>query len=322
MEETRIEEESTELEYPKAKLYKRWFAFLIDFILMALIGLFLFGLTNLVTQNVPSYANVVERRLELEKESGLYDSEGRLLTEVMEESEDSYDSKKDVLSNAIESFYLNETFFEGSSTTDSYTERKKNATNSDGVKIFTIDDNGNVVESNHTAKTYYDFYAKEMESYSLALLSANDEFMRLSRNIILTSVIELFICMGIGFFVSYILLPICSKKGRKTLGMRVFDLSLLSGDALVAQGRTFAYRQVLLFVVGYLLNIVAVLIPFLVSLTMMHLSKSGQDFFDYATGTYVIDSRGREVYRSIEDYNRSLVARREASIENNDFRMR
>lgn len=313
-------EEQTDIEYEKAKLYKRWLAFLIDFILMAMIGLFFFGLTSLTTTYVPQYKNVISRRLEIETDSGLYNNEGKLITEVLSDSSDSYDSKKVSLSNTIDSFYSNSNFFSDPSAKDSYNERKKNAKDTNGNPIFTIDDKGIANETNYSSETYYNFYVSEIEGYSLALLSSNNEFQSLNRTIVLTSVIELIICFGIGYFISYNLIPICSKKGRKSLGMYVFNLSLLGGDGLVAQGKMFAYRQIMIFVIGFMVDIVTIFIPFLVSITMMHLSKSGQDFYDYISGTYVVDTKGREVYRSIEEYDRSRMARLEASLENNDFK--
>lgn len=111
MERTEIVE-SSDIEYPKAKLYKRWFSGLIDIILTLFIGFLLYGITALVTNYVPSYKENSQTRLKLEIESGLYDSTGNLILNTLEDSKDSYDSKKTCLSKAIDGFYSNSTFFD------------------------------------------------------------------------------------------------------------------------------------------------------------------------------------------------------------------
>ena len=292
MERTEIVE-SSDIEYPKAKLYKRWFSGLIDIILTLFIGFLLYGITALVTNYVPSYKENSQTRLKLEIESGLYDSTGNLILNTLEDSKDSYDSKKACLSKAIDSFYSNSTFFDDDTAMNQYKGRKENAIDKDGNKLFVLDSNSNLKEGNLKAETYYDFYVYEISNYSIALLSSSDLFQTTSRVIVLTSVIEMFICFGIGYFISFNLIPMFLKRGRKTFGMYLF--------------------------IGYILDIFTVFIPFLVSMAIMHLSKRGQDFFDYVSGTYIIDSKNREVYMSIEEYNQANKVKQMARIENKDY---
>ena len=188
-----------------------------------------------------------------------------------------------------------------------------------GNKLFVLDSNSNLTEGNLKAETYYDFYVYEISNYSIALLSSSDLFQTTSRVIVLTSVIEMFICFGIGYFISFNLIPMFLKRGRKTFGMYLFNLSVLTDEGLVVSGKKFVARQLLIFFIGYILDIFTVFIPFLVSMAMMHLSKRGQDFFDYVSGTYIIDSKNREVYMSIEEYNQANKVKQMARIENKDY---
>lgn len=135
MERTEIVE-SSDIEYPKAKLYKRWFSGLIDIILTLFIGFLLYGITALVTNYVPSYKENSQTRLKLEIESGLYDSTGNLILNTLEDSKDSYDSKKTCLSKAIDGFYSNSTFFDDDTAMNQYKGRKENAIDKDGNKFL------------------------------------------------------------------------------------------------------------------------------------------------------------------------------------------
>ena len=232
MERTEIVE-SSDIEYPKAKLYKRWFSGLIDIILTLFMGFLLYGITALVTNYVPSYKENSQTRLKLEIESGLYDSTGNLILNTLEDSKDSYDSKKTCLSKAIDGFYSNSTFFDDDTAMNQYKGRKENAIDKDGNKLFVLDSNSNLTEGNLKAETYYDFYVYEISNYSIALLSSSDLFQTTSRVIVLTSVIEMFICFGIGYFISFNLIPMFLKRGRKTFGMYLFNLSVLTDEGLV-----------------------------------------------------------------------------------------
>ena len=244
MERTEIVE-SSDIEYPKAKLYKRWFSGLIDIILTLFIGFLLYGITALVTNYVPSYKENSQTRLKLEIESGLYDSTGNLILNTLEDNKDSYDSKKTNLSKAIDDFYSNSTFFDDDTAMNQYKGRKENAIDKDGNKLFVLDSNSNLTEGNLKAETYYDFYVYEISNYSIALLSSSDLFQTTSRVIVLTSVIEMFICFGIGYFISFNLIPMFLKRGRKTFGMYLFNLSVLTDEGLVVSGKKFVARQLL-----------------------------------------------------------------------------
>ena len=242
MERTEIVE-SSDIEYPKAKLYKRWFSGLMDIILTLFIGFLLYGITALVTNYVPSYKENSQTRLKLEIESGLYDSTGNLILNTLEDSKDSYDSKKTNPLSYSEREYSNSTFFDEDTAMNQYKGRKENAVDKDGNKLFVLDSNSNLTEGNLKAETYYDFYVYEISNYSIALLSSSDLFQTTSRVIVLTSIIEMFICFGIGYFISFNLIPMFLKRGRKTFGMYLFNLSVLTDEGLVVSGKKFIARQ-------------------------------------------------------------------------------
>lgn len=65
-------QKTTDIEYPKAKLYKRWFAFFIDFFLALILALCLSSLVGYVTTKMPSYIVQVNRRDDIQNNSSLY----------------------------------------------------------------------------------------------------------------------------------------------------------------------------------------------------------------------------------------------------------
>lgn len=306
-----------DVEYPKASLYKRWFATIIDIVLASIIGFLFFALVGWTTNQVPAYKNVVSARNEIKSSSGLYDETGNLIVNVLENDSSTYEDKKSSLSSRLETFYLNKEFFEDDKEYKNYQTRKSEYKNSSGNLIFVLNEETNTyIEGNYTAQDYYDFYVYEIENYAMNFLSINNTYQSYTRSIIWTSIIEIYLTFGLGFFVSFNLIPIFRKRGRQTIGMYLFKISIVTHEAITPKGKTFVYRQLFVFFIGYALDIVTAFIPLVVSITMMHLSKSGQDFFDYMTNTYVIDSSKRDVYLSYDEYFARNKGKEEMSIKN------
>lgn len=139
--------------------------------------------------------------------------------------------------------------------------------------------------------------------------------------IFIVFVICLFIGMTISFLIFYLLIPLLLKRGHKTVGMYLFKISYISVDALNISYKQFFVRFILEFFIGYLLSIFTFGLPLIVSLTMMHLSKAGQDFFDYVTNTYVVDSSKKDVYLDYSEYTQRQDMSKKASIEDNDYKI-
>lgn len=310
----------TEVEYPKAKLYKRWFAFFIDFFLMLILTLCLSSLIGFVTTKIPAYIDKVNEREEIQNSSSIY-VDGKSILFTIDEDKETVKNNKETLYNAIEEFYKDDTFFSDNTYYMSYQNRKKDKTNKSGEHIFveSTTQEGIYVESDFEDSLYYDFYYSEINDYCIALMSLNSDYASISDMIVRVSVIELIASGLLGFLVSFVFIPLILKRGRKTLGFYLFKISLISADALNVSGKTLLARNMLLIFIGYFLSIVTFGFPIILSVTMMHLSKRGQDFFDYVSNTYVVDTSRKDVYLNYNEYLQRGTERKEASIENKDF---
>ena len=310
-----------EVEYSRAKNYKRWFAFFIDIFIAFILGLFLSASVGAVTNVVPAYKNVVAERDEIENSTSIY-SNGKAIILVMDASKDPVTDKKTTLNNAIEEFYEDKRFFTDDSYYNAYQDRKKNEKASDGESLFRFDESkGTYVESDYSDEDYYKFYYSEIEHYLIAYMSLNTRYTELTNIIVRISVVELIICMSIGYSISFLIVPLILKRGRRTIGMYMFKISLISVDALNVTGWTLFARDMLLLFVGFWLSVFTCFIPWAVSVTMMHFSKRGQDFFDYVSNTYVIDSSKRDVYLNYSEYLSRTGSVKDASMENNNFKI-
>ena len=313
-------ENNTVLEYSKARIYQRVFSFFIDLFLAVLLGMIINSLCGLVTSVVPKYQEVLQERIELQDQSGLFDENQKLWTLSLEGSDVTIQEKKELLSTRLDEFYHNDVFFEDDTFYQSYQKRKSEAVNEKGELLFELI-SGSYVEKDFSDDVYYSFYQKEFENYASAALSHNVRFADLSNLIVRISVIEIVLSMSVGFALSFVIMPLILKRGRKTIGMYLFKISLVGGDALNVRGKTLLFRNVLLLLIGYWLTIFTFGIPWLVSLTMMTFSKTGQDFFDYMSGTYVVSTKDKDIYLDYAEYLARTEESKKASIENRDFEM-
>ena len=313
-------ENNTVLEYSKARIYQRVFSFFIDLFLAVLLGMIINSLCGLVTSVVPKYQEVLQERIELQDQSGLFDENQKLWTLSLEGSDMTIQEKKELLSTRLDEFYHNDVFFEDDTFYQSYQKRKSEAVNEKGELLFKLI-SGSYVEKDFSDDVYYSFYQREFENYASAALSHNVRFADLSNLIVRISVIEIVLSMSVGFALSFVIMPLILKRGRKTIGMYLFKISLVGGDALNVRGKTLLFRNVLLLLIGYWLTIFTFGIPWLVSLTMMTFSKTGQDFFDYMSGTYVVSTKDKDIYLDYAEYLARTEESKKASIENRDFEM-
>ena len=313
-------ENNTVLEYSKARIYQRVFSFFIDLFLAVLLGMIINSLCGLVTSVVPKYQEVLQERIVLKDQSGLFDENQKLWTLSLEGSDMTIQEKKELLSTRLDEFYHNDVFFEDDTFYQSYQKRKSEAVNEKGELLFKLI-SGSYVEKDFSDDVYYSFYQKEFENYASAALSHNVRFADLSNLIVRISVIEIVLSMSVGFALSFVIMPLILKRGRKTIGMYLFKISLVGGDALNVRGKTLLFRNVLLLLIGYWLTIFTFGIPWLVSLTMMTFSKTGQDFFDYMSGTYVVSTKDKDIYLDYAEYLARTEESKKASIENRDFEM-
>ena len=313
-------ENNTVLEYSKARIYQRVFSFFIDLFLAVLLGMIINSLCGLVTSVVPKYQEVLQERIVLQDQSGLFDENQKLWTLSLEGSDMTIQEKKELLSTRLDEFYHNDVFFEDDTFYQSYQKRKSEAVNEKGELLFELISDS-YVEKDFSDDVYYSFYQKEFENYASAALSHNVRFADLSNLIVRISVIEIVLSMSVGFALSFVIMPLILKRGRKTIGMYLFKISLVGGDALNVRGKTLLFRNVLLLLIGYWLTIFTFGIPWLVSLTMMTFSKTGQDFFDYMSGTYVVSTKDKDIYLDYAEYLARTEESKKASIENRDFEM-
>lgn len=314
-----MDNEIIELEYEKPKLYKRYMAFLIDITLSCILAMLLFALSGFILNNVKSYQNIVLEREEIQVSSSLYTKDGESVLVYIESQEETFLEKKNYLSTCIENFYHNEDFFTVDEYYSSYQDRKKDYKNDDGNSIFILKDDEYVENNAYLDEDFYDFYYHEIEKYCTGYMFFNQRYKELSSTLVIIFVLLLFFSLMISFLVFFFIVPLILKRGRRTIGMYLFKIGLINAEALNLGMRQYLIRSLFVFFIGFLLDIVTVFIPLIFSITMMHLSKTGQDFFDYMSVSYVVDISKKDIYLNYEEYEKGVMVHSHSLLEDKDI---
>lgn len=317
-------ENQIEIEYKSVSVVKRFFSKFVDLFIIVFTCFVFFSLSNMfIVKNVDGYKNLINTQNKLKIESNLYLKDGTYVIDyVNTESFTNYESKKDYLSSTIEKFYTNQTFFNDSTYKNQYYQRALESKDSSSNLLFKLE-NAVLKENNLKPEDYYNFYKDEIENHCIGYLFNNSEYSNCTRLISLSLIITAFICLFISYVIYRVVLPLtCFKRGKQTLGMKLFKISYVGVDAFSVSGTKYVLKSIFDFVVYYLLNIVSFLIPLIISIGMMFLSKSGQDLSEYVFNVYPIDTKNDDVYTCYLEYLDGLDSKKRASIENNDFKLK
>lgn len=293
-----------EKEYYTVKTHKKILASFIDLFLFIFSIAIIFSLINIGYQNIDGpYKNSVLENKALRIESKLYNENDILITDEVDSSSTmTYQQKKNELSYILEYFYSSSTFFSSNEGKQIYETRKKEAI-SDNQALFALKDNVYEEIETISPEKYYDFYKDEIENHALVYLNNNEKYVKNEQRIFLILFLTILIISVFVYFIYYVLLPLtCFKRGRQTLGMKLFKFSLISVNALNVKTSKFLLRTVFNFFVMYLLNIFSFFIPSLISLAMLFFSQRKQNLTNYIFNDYFVDTSVDDIYLNFYEY--------------------
>lgn len=308
-----------ELEYTKAKLSRRIGAVILDQFLLLFLTFALFAISNSLMVQTDLYHSLVSKRQAVQEASGLYDEEGVQIVSALASDESLSDrQRKDALGKRLKEFYALEEFASDQDRAG-YDGRRLSYVN-DNVYLFqTVD--GAIEEAVDNPSAYWAFYKKEANDYAYKLVLASPGYLDATRGVFLFAFTEVLISFTLVFSVCYVVLPLTAlRRGRRTLGKMVMKVGYLGADALNPSWKRWVCYCLFLYGIVYLLSLVSFLIPVIVSVSMVFLSKRRQNLAEYVTNIYLVDIRSQEIYLDYGDYLVHQKEREEATLENPELR--
>ena len=319
-------ENKIEVVYTKAKLLKRMGAHFIDLGLTFLTAMLLFAIFNPVITGSGFYKAKQNELIQLRNESGLY--ENNVLATTYVENEElfpSFKDRKNFLSERIDEFYSNTTYFTDDTIIKEYDQRKLDATvvvESTTIHLF-IKSGDNIIENNVSDESLFNFYKGEIEDTSLAYLVRNSRYFNLTRFSFWVTIIEIIVFGTFAFTVYYLVMPLAAfRRGRQTIGMKLEKIGLINVEAENIGWGIYTLRFIFMYVVFLLLDFVGFLIPALVSLGMMYFSKTNSSLVNYVFNDYMVDVTDQMIYFGAWEREESEIKLQEMSIENKDFELK
>lgn len=306
--------EEIRIEYKRPPFYRRVFANLIDIILVALCFFsFFIGIRSIVTSN-SSYKEKVSVINKTKKECGLFiEYQGHYVDVVtyLNAQKDFSSSKKiKEITSSIDNFLE---YSKANLNLEDYEEIKNDYYTSltsadivyDGVKMFVFEDG--LLKENELCKAplskYYEVYSNYVDSRLMTYLStkyiAYFEATKYMSNMVLF--LEVPVAYILAGLVVYLLPPLIFKRGRRTVGKALYGVGLVNKDCLNLSGKQFAIRFVIFYFAIYLLSIVTLGIPMIISFTLMAFSKDRQGFADYMLNFTEIDMTKSTIYNSLDE---------------------
>lgn len=302
-----------EVSYSLPKYRTRLFSFFFDLMCMVIFALLGVFAMQAIMNNVPYYKSANQTLNRLQLESGLYverkDGTTKLMCEYYRvESEEQYAEYNKMFDDALTAFYTNPKFFDQTDPKSGiylYNTLKIPEGQSES-KLFIYEDESKttIVEKPDAAKNLLnDFYIQVMSEKAVAYVVNNIEYVSATKTITMTFIfIILLVPIVLSVFIFELIIPLCLRRGRKSLGKLIFKISVVDARGLSCPLPRFLARFGLFFVVEVLLGIVTFAIPLIVSFTMMVFSKKSQSFHDYVSGTYVIEAPMSSICMNEEEY--------------------
>lgn len=301
------------IEYVKAKYSSRLFAFAVDLMTMIITSLLLVVLAQFITINTDGYKNILSTLDDIQEKSHLYEydhSNKEWLNKAKyyndPETDDDYKTYNKKLDEALTQFYTDPYFFD-------QTDEKSGIYLYDIQKIpeglnhteLFIKDGDKIVESaTADLKDLYKFYINAISKDAVTYLMKNDAYMNASRSVTLIFIfIELLIPIVTSVLIYEFAIPAFDRHGRRTLGKRIFKLGVVDVKALSPKFGRFTCRFLLFLFAEILLSVVALLLPIIISFSMVLFSKTGQSFHDYVTNTYVVDISQSFICNTKKEYD-------------------
>ena len=113
--------------------------------------------------------------------------------------------------------------------------------------------------------------------------------------------IEMPISYALAGFIVYFIPTLIFKRGRKTIGKLVYKIGVVDKRFLNISWKKNLARFAIFYFAIYLLSMVTLAIPVIITFTMKVFTKNKQSFTDYMLGLMEVDTQNKKIYNSYEE---------------------
>ena len=294
-------------DYNRVGLGKLTAAFLADVFILIILTILLILPGIYILNSTSTYKENTSKRNTILVDSKLYvnnDNSIISLTSYLTSNNNlTYNQKNDIFNENIKYFFTSfiNTELENKGLEKYYSLLEKGEEN--GNKLFSSCGERLLTSSDYD-KTYYDFYIK-LYNTSLNYLQYNTTY-KSTRNLTIIMFTSLIVSSySLSYLIVFLVIPLIIKRGKKTLGRLLTNISLLGVNGFSCSWKRYVFR----FLFSYIfmgLGIFLFLVPNLVSLGFTFFTKTRQSLTDYLFTTYKVNSTNKEVYLNLKEYEKTI----------------
>ena len=311
--------------YFRPSFLYRTLANLIDILIVALVFVSGFlGVREIIKAN-PTYKAKNEQLIQIRVDSGLYayDDDNVLRDIISVLNYDKGQSAKSRMTRsrkAINQFisYAHEVATEEKYNTivnDYYDFRLAESMKTGDLPLFIVNESNEVVEnpevidkaetiSSPVYVTYYEmaykpFIDEHLQGYLVTSIPNYYAIIRYQTNLLLW--VNIFVTYAITGLLVYIVPIFIFRRGRMTIGKRLYGIGLVDANCLCPSIPRTLVRFAIFYFAIYIASIFLFGLPIIISFSLMAFSKKKQGFSDYMTGLQEIDAKRTKIYFSLQE---------------------
>lgn len=313
-----IDESEYNVVYDTPKLHRRVLGNLIDILIFALIGVALFIASHAIVTNTPGYVSAFDTVCTYREESGLYKYQSdrntwELITTYYDNDATDVDYPLRIVGckKAINDFhaYVQKCENEGKVEVGTYVEvtsdynKVRLETKYNGKNLFILDTDGvTVIENNvdrFSSEVYYkNFYKNYIMDKCGGFLSARfpaylSSMQTMSNCLFFIEIPSAYLLAAI---LVYYVPGLFFKRNRCTLGKALYRIGLVNNECVSVPFWRYTARSAIFIFGELVLSLFTFGIPFIISFTMMLVTKRKQGFPDYMLKCTEIDTSKSKIY--------------------------
>ena len=331
-----IVKQTIEIKYKPATLFHRVMANLLDIIIVFLVVVALYLGIRQISINTSTYQNAYNNYRKAQIDSSLYfddksNSYPSIISYLDEGSGISQIQKHRYSKNSVISFY--EFIIQDESVTEDikqkidqtyityFTDESLSFNGYKYIESFEIINNQiQITECDYSSALVDQEVPHDVEYYvnvykpfiNNTLLTIFGNYSSLYKdNIAIVAKIFILIDLpnayALGGLLVYLIPALFFKRGHKTLGKALYHIGLIDSRYLNVTWKRFFVRFLIFYFGIYLLSILTIGVPFIISTSMMLFTKKKQGFADYMLDLREIDTSTNKIYYSLEEINLSNI---------------
>lgn len=316
-----VSSKEVEIRYFRPKFHRRVLANFIDIFICAIAFIGLFSLSRIIAMNSSPYKEKVQQLEQIRLDSGLYEIDSNneikdVVSIINKDANNTAGSRVKKAKRAIDNFY---TYASNVADPDKYQImvqdyddfRLDPKLTYEGYALFVRDDESNIIENPELVegkdvlsniynvyykKAYAPFIDNHLQGYLVTSIPHYYDLTKYMSNVLIFG--EILGSYAVSGILVYFIPTLFLRRGRKTLGKALYQIGTVDKNLLSPSFLRNLARFAIFYFGELLLSLVTFGIPYIISFTMMLVTKNKVGFPDFMLQNNEVDNSRTKIYKS------------------------